>query len=491
MGLGTEIGERKLGLLLLRLPQLNGGAWPRAEGQLGTFDFWKRTCRLDAVGRRVAVGTPTFVGPARAQFTMRSTKVNIVRTAANCDEQVRPALKKRASDGTLKVKMLDQAIAPMRGFFCKWHLRRTENNTYETICKAWIAQCVARARTWGVVFVSSSISACQTQVPVANVSADRFFGDDHSECKMTKVGEMPVSSSGGHLYIGGIVNKQHVSLVFDTGVQKTTLTQAAASRLSLSAVPGKTGKIAGIGGEVPVSLYRAHFLLNGVDGDWERYVLAGDLNGSGSGAVGDGLIGPSFFTGHDIDLDLPDQKIILYYPEHDCSRPSAFLHGPLTNVPLVHPEQTLPDEASPYAKRITAFIANLSSASPKILVSVSGKQLVAAIDSGAPRNILFLGGAQKIGIPGVEIANDKHTLAFGLGPRAVAAAEHIVRAVDVGELEVLNMPVIIVDQNNPVGIDMILGLDFIQRVHVWISYSSNSLIMQYPPGPSPLSVVKN
>lgn len=31
MGLRTEIGERKLGLLLLRSPQLNGGAWPLAE----------------------------------------------------------------------------------------------------------------------------------------------------------------------------------------------------------------------------------------------------------------------------------------------------------------------------------------------------------------------------------------------------------------------------------------------------------------------------
>jgi predicted aspartyl protease len=349
-----------------------------------------------------------------------------------------------------------------------------------------IAQCVVRAGPLALAVVAASMSACQTHAPIARMSAEKFFGSDHSECKMSKVGEMPVSASDGHLYIDGIVNRQHVSFVFDTGVQETTLTQAATSRLKLTAVPGKTGIIAGIGGEVPVSLYRVHFLLNGVDGDWERYVLGGDLNGSGNGIVRDGLIGPSFFTGHDIDLDLPDNKIILYFPEHDCSHPSAFLHGSLTNVPLVHPEYAVPDKASADTKRIAAFIANLLSASPKILVSASGKLLVAAVDSGAPRNTLFLEGARKIGVAEGEIAKDKHTLAFGLGPHAVAAAEHILAAVDIGELEVLNMPVDIVDQDTPVGIDMILGLDFIQRVHLWISYSSNSLIMQYPPSPSPL-----
>ncbi len=343
----------------------------------------------------------------------------------------------------------------------------------------------------GSILVAYSISACQTQAPKVTMSADKFFGGDHSECKMTKVGEMPVSTFGGHIYIGGIVNQQPISLVFDTGSQDTVLTQAAASRLHLTAAKGKTGKIAGIGGEVPVSQYRVHVLLNGVDGDWERYVLGGDLNGSGSGVLADGLIGPSFFTGHDIDLDLPDGKIILYFPEHDCSRPSAFLRGPLTNVPLVHPEQAVPDEASADTKRIAAFIANLSSASPKILVSVAGKMLVAAIDSGAPRNILFVAGAQKLGIAEGEIAKDKHTLAYGLGPQAVVAAEHILGAVDIGNLEVLNMPVVVVDQDTLAGVDMILGLDFIQRVHLWISYSSNSLIMQYPPSPSPLSGVKN
>jgi hypothetical protein len=33
-------------------------------------------------------------------------------------------------------------------------------------------------------------------------------------------------------------------------------------------------------------------------------------------------------------------------------------------------------------------------------------------------------------------------------------------------------------------VDVLLGEDFISRVHLWISYSSHTLIMQYPPKPS-------
>jgi predicted aspartyl protease len=130
-------------------------------------------------------------------------------------------------------------------------------------------------------------------------------------------------------------------------------------------------------------------------------------------------------------------------------------------------------------------MGNVLDASPRIIVSIAGKQLVAGVDSGAQSNVLFLSGAEKIGVAGEQVAHDKPALAFGLGVAPVPAVEHTIDAADIGDLEILRMPVVIVGQNVPHGVDMLLGLDFFQRVQVWISYSSNSLIMQYPPGPSP------
>jgi hypothetical protein len=136
-------------------------------------------------------------------------------------------------------------------------------------------------------------------------------------------------------------------------------------------------------------------------------------------------------------------------------------------------------------QELAAFVANLVDASPRVFVSVGGKELVAGIDSGAPYNILFLSGAQKIGITAQEIAASKPSLAFGTGPDAVPAADYTVASAEVGPFEIKQLPVTLVDQNLRPGLDMILGTDFPHRVHVWISGSSDSIIMQYPPSPSP------
>jgi hypothetical protein len=56
---------------------------------------------------------------------------------------------------------------------------------------------------------------------------------------------------------------------------------------------------------------------------------------------------------------------------------------------------------------------------------------------------------------------------------------------DVGDLTFNHFPVEIIDAFTPQKFDMVLGTDFMTKVHVWISYSSRTLILQYPPLPSP------
>jgi hypothetical protein len=34
-------------------------------------------------------------------------------------------------------------------------------------------------------------------------------------------------------------------------------------------------------------------------------------------------------------------------------------------------------------------------------------------------------------------------------------------------------------------VDMLLGLSFLAKLHAWISYSSQTLVVQFPPAPSP------
>ncbi len=64
----------------------------------------------------------------------------------------------------------------------------------------------------------------------------------------------------------------------------------------------------------------------------------------------------------------------------------------------------------------------------------------------------------------------------------------VVRApsISFGEVALHNMPVTVVDQHSAGDhIDMIIGMDILARMHVWISFSTNTLVLQYPPAATP------
>lgn len=320
--------------------------------------------------------------------------------------------------------------------------------------------------------ITSFTSACEQQKAL-------FYASGQTGCRLMKVGELPLIEREKHLFIGATVQHHPLSLMFDTGADQTFLNEDKIAILALSGRQGKVGKAEVIGGTIPLTSYRLRFGLNGIPGDWLRVVFASKLGGSF-----DGVISPGFFLGHDIDLDLPDKRLILYFPQHDCSSPSAVLHGNLYPVPLVHSALDLLP-ASKVSHQGLVVWEMLSNASPSVIVSVNGHELVAGVDSGAPYNVMFLGGVSKLGLTPADVARDARTRVYGLSAGSVPAIRHVIETADIGDLRISNLPVLISGQND-IGIDdMLLGTDFIKRVHVWISYSSDSLILQYPPASSP------
>jgi hypothetical protein len=64
------------------------------------------------------------------------------------------------------------------------------------------------------------------------------------------------------------------------------------------------------------------------------------------------------------------------------------------------------------------------------------------------------------------------------------AVRHVFEPVSVGDLTFEHMKVDVLDDRRGDEVEMLLGADFQQAVHLWISYSSHTLIMQFPPRPS-------
>ena len=290
------------------------------------------------------------------------------------------------------------------------------------------------------------------------------------ECTMARVSQLALQPSQGHVVIEGKLNGGVAKLIFDTGAFTSLLTEAAVSRLGLVHMQGEEvrntlGVVSGIGGERTARFVTARQVEFGGLHARNYNFVAADLPMRWA----DGLLSVDLISQFDIDLDFPESRINLYRPTGDCSAPAAFLAGPLYSASL------LPVGVDQR---------------PRVSVFVNGHRLVALIDTGATRSAVFRSAAADLGLLPPDHAAAPHFKAGGIGPSQVASTRSVVDALSVGDLTVQNMPLMVLDQSAGDDVQMLLGADFQSRVHLWVSYSSNTLIMQYPPLPSKAVVAR-
>ncbi len=252
--------------------------------------------------------------------------------------------------------------------------------------------------------------------------------------------------------------------LLDTGVATSVLTLAAVRRLGLRTERVAAGSVFGLGGSRPVSVVKADDVRIGTLRVPALNFVAGDVFGSERTSI-DGLLSTSLLSLFDLDLDYPAHRLGLYTSVGDCQHPTAALDSPLFAVPLLPRSLTL--------------------IQPRITVSIAGHTLPALIDTGTVYNAIFAATAATLGLHPEVLRTNHRTVATGIGPNPVNAIRHVLEAVTVGDITIENMPVEIVDDQAPPGISVVLGLDFARRIHLWLSYSSGMLIMQYPPSTSP------
>ncbi len=279
---------------------------------------------------------------------------------------------------------------------------------------------------------------------------------------MAHVTDLPLVRRGHAFYTDMTINGQNAQVLLDTGSSQSMISESAAHRLGLHVSAVGMTNIVGVGGTRDTGTA------------WSREVRLGDAHGerltlttiedAGLRRGSEGILGMDFLYGFDIDLDVPGNRIRLYKAVTGCSAPRAVLGGALYSVDLV----ALPGELSPV-----------------VTVSINGRQLRALIDTGSPGSLIFRDKAHWAGFaagPPVGI-----TVMRGFGPRAIKGEIRIGAPVQIGDLTVVNMPFVVAQQPHFGAIDMLLGYDFITRVHLWISHSSGTVIMQYPSSASPVA----
>ncbi len=284
------------------------------------------------------------------------------------------------------------------------------------------------------------------------------------ECRLGLATDIPVRIQHNHLIAEALLNGRPTAMVVDTGASITTLARSSADRLGLS-LELLSGWTEGIGGtQTAYGFDTRSYRIGRLHGGHFR-LLAADL-GSVEDTGVDGLFGSDFLGAYDVDVDLRARKVSLFRSMGSCpaDRPRAALSGELYVVPMV---------------------AVAGDDRPIVDVQIGGKTLRALVDTGAPGSAIFRDSARRIGLDLQRLPADRRFHVGGIGPNRPDAVLHVLAPVTMGELTVSHLPVAIIDQRSIHDVDMLLGLDLLSRAHSWFSFSSHTLIMQYPPLTSP------
>lgn len=278
------------------------------------------------------------------------------------------------------------------------------------------------------------------------------------------VASLPYEQVGDAMLVGAHLNGNAVRFVFDTGAFTSVVTPEAVRGLKLHTMQSFAGVMRGIGGSRALSLVSARQLqIDKLHGSNFNFVSA-ELGWGHRPGTPAGLLSTDFLSRFDIDLDVPERRIRLFLPSGDCHLPAAVLKGGLFEMPM---------------------LSMINSKTPRIVVSIGNHDFVAAIDTGAARTMMYRTTARRLGLKLQALKDDRRMSARGIGPDIVAGVIHVSEPITLGDLTIRHAPVAIVDQAAEPDIDLLLGADFLALVHVWISYSSKTVILQYPPKPSP------
>ena len=295
---------------------------------------------------------------------------------------------------------------------------------------------------WGRPFLALAF-AFLLQVGIA------YAGPTQAGCAPQKRAELPVRLRDGFAFVPASIGGVPVTLLLDTGAQGMLLTPGIVEALRLPVDPRGGTRMLGTGGVRNAPNVMLRGLRVGsvalVDGSVPVAVLPGVPQTEPPLA---GLLGDQFLGTYNLDLDLPHGRLALY-DALGCAAPPFSL--PFSILPLIR---------SPEGD---AFVT----------VQVNGESLLALVDTGSRASIVTEQTAERLGLGGPGSAN----IARGVDGATLPIRHLRVRTVQVGADVVADAPISVSPLLLGRG-DMLLGLDYLGRHRVWISYRTGRVLIQ-------------
>ena len=279
-------------------------------------------------------------------------------------------------------------------------------------------------------------------------------------CHLKNFGTLPVEMVGERATTMVKINGSDTRFILDTGAFFNTMSSANASALGLKLQPAPFGyRISGIGGAANVQ--QAHVKQFGfLDTTIENvdFIVGGT-------DVGDGLLGANLLDYGDLEIDLAQGKVTLFKTEH-CDKASLAYWVKDGNYNVADIER-----AENGFDRRTFFT-----------VTINGRKVRAALDSGAPTTLLSRDAAERVGInlkaPEVKTGSS----GYGIGAKHFKTWIVPIDSFSVGSETIQHSQMQVMDGNFGDRTDMLLGVDFLLAHHMYIANSQKKAYFSYNGG---------
>jgi predicted aspartyl protease len=279
-------------------------------------------------------------------------------------------------------------------------------------------------------------------------------------CNLVRLADVPVVSRDNLLFVKAGINGQWVTLLVDTGAERTVLTQAAVARLQLPH-DRRVTRTMGIGG--PSANWDAmltSFVLGGLSLPVDHLPVANFKGEAGNGPPIDGLLGADVLLAYDVDLDVPEQRMALYRPRRcDDARP------PWNEAARAVPGVT--------ARRDRLFVP----------ISLDGVRDMAVLDTGAQTTTIGPALAQRTEAHTSSAPSDQVVLAHGAAPEPVSVRLHKFRQLHIGPVMMEAPTVCVLPPDAPGVSENIVGGDFFSGRRVWLSFATRRVFVGVPDQP--------
>ena len=313
--------------------------------------------------------------------------------------------------------------------------------------KVWLKSGLTWLRKLGL---SACVAACTTGGPT-------------DPCRLVYAGQAPLWRYANRLGVPVLINGKPLVLLLDTGGAVSVMSAPHAGLLDLTpaATPAQPAPptVVGLGGSRIVHVMLSRSMQLGTLQATRVPFLVPDPAPLRVTNHDPDTLGMNFLAGFDLDVDVLDNRLVFYKSGQACVSPHVQM-------------------SPPFYSAMDVFGARQNR--PIVMVSIRGQNFRALLDTGSPQSLLFRDAAERLGLTATTLANDPRTQLRGIGLNPVDAVRHLSEPIGIGGLTIAQMRINISPETDA-AVDVVLGMDFLSKVHLWISSSSREVVLQFPP----------